>query len=115
MSTGSNVLKIWRSYLKRVIQLLERLFERTDRLDRLHEQFDLGKPVAACGRIIGMRKMGKLAFAHVNDGSARFQLMVKRDVIGEEAFKAFKLLDLGDCIGVKGDFFYQNGRAYGCR
>ena len=33
------------------------------------------------------------------------QLMVKRDVIGEEAFKAFKLLDLGDCIGVKGDFF----------
>lgn len=80
-------------------------FERTDRLDRLHEQFDLGKPVTACGRIVGMRKMGKLAFAHVNDGSARFQLMVKRDVIGEEAFKAFKLLDLGDCIGVKGDFF----------
>ena len=80
-------------------------FERTDRLDRLHEQFDLGKPVAACGRIVGMRKMGKLAFAHLNDGSARFQLMVQRDVIGEEAFKAFKLLDLGDCIGVKGDFF----------
>ena len=80
-------------------------FERTDRLDRLHEQFDLGKPVAACGRIVGMRKMGKLAFAHVNDGSARFQLMVQRDVIGEEAFKAFKLLDLGDFIGVRGDFF----------
>ena len=38
-------------------------------------------------------------------GRIRFQLMVKRDVIGEEAFKAFKLLDLGDCIGVKGDFF----------
>lgn len=80
-------------------------FERTDRLDRLHKQFDLGKPVAACGRIVGMRKMGKLAFAHVNDGSARFQLMVQRDVIGEHAFKAFKLLDLGDCIGVEGAFF----------
>lgn len=80
-------------------------FERTDRLDRLHKQFDLGKPVAACGRIVGMRKMGKLAFAHVNDGSARFQLMVQRDVIGEDAFKAFKLLDLGDCIGVEGAFF----------
>jgi lysyl-tRNA synthetase class 2 len=49
--------------------------------------------------------MGKLAFAHLNDGSARFQLMIQRDVIGEDAFKAFKLLDLGDCIGVKGAFF----------
>ncbi len=80
-------------------------FERTDRLDRLHDQFELEKPVIACGRIVAMRKMGKLAFAHVNDGSARFQLMIQRDVIGEDAFKAFKFLDLGDFIGVEGVFF----------
>lgn len=80
-------------------------FERSERLDRLHEQFELDKPVRACGRIVAMRKMGKLAFAHLNDGSARFQLMIQRDVIGEDAFKAFKLLDLGDSIGVEGAFF----------
>jgi len=52
-----------------------------------------------------MRKMGKMAFAHLSDGSAKFQLMVKKDLIGEEAFAAFKLLDLGDIIGVKGELF----------
>jgi lysyl-tRNA synthetase class 2 len=52
-----------------------------------------------------MRKMGKMAFAHLSDGSAKFQLMVKKDLIGEEAFAAFKLLDLGDIIGVTGELF----------
>ena len=52
-------------------------FQRTDRLDRLHEQFELDAPVKACGRIVAMRKMGKLAFAHIHDGSAKFQLMIQ--------------------------------------
>ncbi len=80
-------------------------FKRTGRLDRLHEQFKLGKPVSACGRIVTMRRMGKMAFAHLSDGSARFQLMVREEVIGEGAFSAFKLLDLGDVVGVEGTYF----------
>ena len=80
-------------------------FERTDRLDRLHENFEIGKVVRACGRIVAMRKMGKMAFAHVSDGSEKFQLMVKKDLIGDDAFAAFKLLDLGDIIGVEGELF----------
>jgi lysyl-tRNA synthetase class 2 len=78
-------------------------FERTARLDELHAAFEEGRPVKACGRIVGMRKMGKMAFAHLNDGSARFQLMVKKDILGDEIFAAFKLLDLGDIIGVEGE------------
>jgi lysyl-tRNA synthetase class 2 len=74
-------------------------------LEVLHETFEEGKTVRACGRIVAMRKMGKMAFAHLSDGSAKFQLMVKKDLIGEEAFAAFKLLDLGDIIGVKGELF----------
>ena len=41
----------------------------------------------------------------INDGSAKFQIMVKKDQIGENAFNAFKLLDIGDIIGVKGVYF----------
>ena len=80
-------------------------FQRTDRLDRLHEQFELDAPVKACGRIVAMRKMGKLAFAHIHDGSAKFQLMIQKNEVGEEAFAAFRLLDLGDIIGVEGVYF----------
>jgi lysyl-tRNA synthetase class 2 len=80
-------------------------FERTARLDELHATFEVGRPVKACGRIVAMRKMGKMAFAHISDGSARFQLMVKKDLISEESFEAIKLLDLGDIIGVDGELF----------
>ncbi|MGE4488065.1 MAG: lysine--tRNA ligase [Kiritimatiellales bacterium] len=80
-------------------------FQRTAPLSALHEMFEEGKSVSACGRIVAMRKMGKMAFAHLSDGSAKFQLMVKKDLIGEEAFAAFKLLDLGDIIGVTGELF----------
>jgi lysyl-tRNA synthetase class 2 len=80
-------------------------FERAGTLAALHADFEEGKVVKACGRIVAMRKMGKMAFAHLSDGSAKFQLMVKKDLIGEEAFAAFKLLDLGDIIGATGELF----------
>lgn len=80
-------------------------FDRTGRLSELHETFEAGKQVKACGRIVAIRKMGKMAFAHLSDGSAKFQLMVKKDLLGEENFAAFKLLDLGDIIGVSGELF----------
>ncbi len=80
-------------------------FERTATLEQLHADFEEGKQVKACGRIVALRKMGKMAFAHLSDGSAQFQLMVKKDLIGEENFAAFKLLDLGDVIGVSGELF----------
>ena len=80
-------------------------FERTARLDALHAAFEEGREVRVCGRIVAMRKMGRMAFAHLSDGSAKFQLMVKADLLGEEAFAAFKLLDLGDIIGAEGDLF----------
>lgn len=80
-------------------------FNRTGTLAELHANFELGNQVKACGRIVAMRKMGKMAFAHISDGSAKFQLMVKKDLIGEDNFTAFKLLDLGDIIGVSGELF----------
>jgi lysyl-tRNA synthetase, class II len=80
-------------------------FDRTSRLDQLHADFEEGRTVKACGRIVAIRKMGKMAFAHISDGFAKFQLMIKEDLVGSETFAAFKLLDLGDIIGVEGDLF----------
>jgi len=54
-----------------------------------------------------LRLMGKAAFAHIEDGSGRVQIYVKRDVVGEEAYDEFfkKLVDLGDFLAVRGTMF----------
>ncbi|MCX7838389.1 MAG: lysine--tRNA ligase [Anaerolineae bacterium] len=56
------------------------------------------------GRLVALREMGKLAFAHVQDGTAKIQWMFRKDVVGEEQY-AFLLkdLDLGDFVGATGD------------
>lgn len=58
--------------------------------------------VALAGRMLAKRVMGKLSFATLQDVSGRIQLFVQRDLLGEDAYKAFKQLDLGDIIGVRG-------------
>ncbi len=61
--------------------------------------------VTLAGRMMTRRVMGKASFCHIQDMSARIQLYVQRDVIGSEAYQAFKRLDIGDIIGVTGTVF----------
>jgi lysyl-tRNA synthetase class 2 len=61
--------------------------------------------VRAAGRIVGLRPHGKAAFAHIAGDGGRLQIYVRQDVVGEEAYKLFKLLDLGDIVGVSGHLF----------
>jgi lysyl-tRNA synthetase, class II len=61
--------------------------------------------VRVAGRIVALRPHGKAAFAHLAGDGARLQIYVRLDVVGEEAFKLFQLLDLGDIIGVSGELF----------
>ncbi len=61
--------------------------------------------VSLAGRIVSLRSQGKAAFAHIAGDGGRLQIYVRLDVAGEQAFKLFKLLDLGDIIGVSGDLF----------
>ncbi len=62
--------------------------------------------VQLAGRLIALRDMGKLAFAHIQDGSGRIQLFFRRDVIGVEQYSALlKDFDLGDFISVSGKLF----------
>jgi len=63
------------------------------------------KVVTLAGRMISRRVMGKASFAHVADGKGTIQIYVKRDNVGEEAYAAFKKLDIGDIIGFTGSVF----------
>lgn len=58
--------------------------------------------VAVAGRLLAKRVMGKLSFATLQDRSGRIQLFVQRDLLGEDAYKAFKKLDIGDIVGTRG-------------
>lgn len=57
------------------------------------------------GRIVGLRRFGKAAFAVLQDGADRLQVYLKKDVLGEHGYKVCDALDLGDWIGVTGTLF----------
>ena len=67
-----------------------------EQLDGHHET------VEVAGRIVAMRDFGKASFLHLQDRTGRVQAYVKRDVVGEETFAAFRLMDIGDFAGVVG-------------
>jgi lysyl-tRNA synthetase, class II len=61
--------------------------------------------VRVAGRIMAIRLMGKAGFAHLQQGGQKLQIYVKKDAVGEKGFELYKLLDLGDHIGVSGYLF----------
>ncbi len=61
--------------------------------------------VTVAGRIMNLRPMGKAGFAALQQGGERLQIYVKKDAVGDQAFELFKLLDIGDHIGVRGYLF----------
>ena len=63
------------------------------------------KTVVVAGRIMALRKMGKASFTHIMDGAGRIQAYIRRDDIGEDQYNHFKLLDIGDFIGIEGYVF----------
>lgn len=80
-------------------------FKRTGRLAEIRSAFEEARRVTAAGRLLTIRLMGKSIFAHLADGSDKFQIYASQKDMGEESFKAFKLLDMGDHIGVEGTLF----------
>jgi lysyl-tRNA synthetase class 2 len=61
--------------------------------------------VRVAGRIMAIRLMGKAGFAHLQQGGQKLQIYVKKDAVGDQGFELYKLLDLGDHIGVSGYMF----------
>lgn len=74
--------------------------EVKDNFDQLE-----GKEVSVAGRIMQKRVMGKASFCNVQDLKGSIQSYVARDSLGEDEYKAFKKMDIGDVVGIKGEAF----------
>ena len=73
----------------------------------IKENFDSleGKTVTVAGRLMSKRVMGKASFCNIQDLKGNIQSYVARDCIGEEEYKTFKKMDIGDIVGLKGEVF----------
>jgi lysyl-tRNA synthetase, class II len=77
-----------------------------DYSDKTAEQLETPRVnVRAAGRIMAIRLMGKAGFCHLQQDGKRLQIYVKKDAVGDKGFELYKLLDLGDHIGVSGYLF----------
>ena len=63
---------------------------------------ELGREVQVAGRLVSLRRMGRLSFASIQDGSGRIQLMLSRAAMGEEPFAQTSGMDLGDILWARG-------------
>ncbi len=78
----------------------------TDYSPKTAEELDQARvSVRVAGRIMAIRLMGKAGFAHIQQGGKKLQIYVKKDAVGDKGFELYKLLDLGDHIGVSGYLF----------
>ncbi len=83
------------------------------KFDQTHHSADVkagfesleGKSVTVAGRMMSKRVMGKASFCNIQDLKGNIQSYVARDSIGEEEYKDFKKLDIGDIIGIEGEVF----------
>ena len=82
-------------------------YNQTQHSQEIKEHFEEldGKDVSIAGRIMSKRVMGKASFCHIQDKLGRIQCYVQRDSLGDEPYKEFKRLDIGDIVGVKGYVF----------
>ena len=82
-------------------------FDQTHHSAEVKENFEAleGQTVSVAGRMMSKRIMGKASFCNIQDLKGNIQSYVARDNIGEEPYKAFKKLDIGDIIGIKGEVF----------
>ncbi len=79
--------------------------EIRERFADLETEAESGVTVSLAGRMMAKRVMGKASFARLRDGQGDIQIFVKRDELGDEAYAAFKKMDIGDVIGVTGVVF----------
>lgn len=82
-------------------------YDQTHHSSEIKDNFDSleGKDVSIAGRLMSKRVMGKASFCNVQDLTGNIQCYVSRDSLGEDLYKAFKKLDIGDLVGVKGYVF----------
>ena len=118
MALDEKIYELRREKLKQIEALGQQVYPRkydfthtipqilADYSDKTAEQLENPRVnVRVAGRIMAIRLMGKAGFAHLQQDGQRLQIYVKKDAVGEKGFELYKLLDLGDHIGVSGYLF----------
>ncbi len=118
MALDDNIYEIRREKLKKIEALGQPAYPRKYNFSHTVPQIlseyggqtaeELESPrvtVRVAGRIMAIRLMGKAGFAHLQQDGKRLQIYVKKDAVGDAGFELWKLLDLGDHIGVRGYLF----------
>ncbi len=82
-------------------------YDQTHHAENIKADFEAleGQQVSVAGRLMSKRIMGKASFCNLQDLSGNIQSYVARDSLGEDEYKAFKKLDIGDVVGIKGAVF----------
>ncbi len=108
----NQLLKVRRDKLKELQEsgrdpFLITKYDVTHHSKDIKEKFDSleGQQVSVAGRIMSKRVMGKASFCHIQDLKGDIQSYVARDSLGEEPYKDFKKLDVGDIVGINGEVF----------
>jgi len=82
-------------------------YDVTHRSQEIKDNFEAleGQTVSVAGRIMSKRVMGKASFCNIQDVKGTIQSYVARDSVGEEEYKVFKKMDIGDIVGISGEVF----------
>jgi lysyl-tRNA synthetase, class II len=83
-------------------------FQRSHFSSEIIDNFDDFKEedkISVAGRIMSVRLMGKASFFHIQDQNGKLQIYIRKDRVGEKSFELFKILDIGDIVGIKGTVF----------
>ncbi|NLC96520.1 MAG: lysine--tRNA ligase [Erysipelotrichaceae bacterium] len=103
--------------LKQGIEPFGSAYKKTHNSKELHDLYDdktkeeiqeLNIIVSVAGRIMTKRRMGKLGFINIQDRDGQIQIVVNKQVVGEEVYEIFKASDLGDIIGIEGQVMKTN-------
>jgi lysyl-tRNA synthetase class 2 len=111
LEKGEGVVAEMREHLEllreRGVDPYPRRWDRTHLSSEIVERFEglSGAEVAVAGRITAIRGHGKAGFADIADAGGKIQLYVKRDDLGDDLYAVWKLLDVGDIVGARGDVF----------
>jgi len=123
MQPESQIIGLKKQKLQKIINFGVNPFpnrsKRTYKINVLRENQDefikLPQKVFICGRLDAMRRQGRIGFGNVSDDSGRIQIFVKKDVVGEDNYEIFKLLDLGDFVQIEGECFITQKGEYSVR
>ena len=78
-------------------------FDGTEPIAAITGAYEEGRTAKIAGRLLALRDFGKATFVDVHDSTGKIQVYVRKDQVGDDSYAVFKLLDLADIVGVKGE------------